>query len=428
MKKVAICLSGEARALEVTKRFYDSFASIDDYEVSVFIATWQSNYTDALSSIKNLKSIEVLKEELYYEHTTLGKQSNNYKYSFLLKRCNLLKQKYEIKNDIKFDCVIISRIDSIITTPREILSRFFDETKYMKFNALIAYGMHDQKFREDHTFIDDNLLVTNSITSDVYSNIHFLHYGETTNRRNFSLEINSYILNYYNINFKPGIGKVFIIRPSSVYDWLKRLKSINFLDLNLGDTMHQNKLKINNNRIQETIFGTVIIDLRKKDFLFNKLGYTTFLECYIDNIATKFDKSHVIFITEDRVKVENLNIKNRLRHKTLWFKKSMKEALELNFKNTIMICNPLHFLSYSHNDFKIEGHKKDLSLLVENNNVLNSMFILKKELADRFLQDKIEDTSTVNLLEYFKDVENKQILKVFNTIPLEEIEEIYNQL
>ena len=56
------------------------------------------------------------------------------------------------------------------------------------------------------------------------------------------------------------------------------------------------------------------------------------------------------------------------------------------------------------------------------------MFILKKELADRFLQDKIEDTSTVNLLEYFKDVENKQILKVFNTIPLKEIEEIYNQL
>ena len=59
MKKVAICLSGEARALEVTKRFYDTFASIDGYEVSIFIATWQSNYTDALSSIKNLKSIEV---------------------------------------------------------------------------------------------------------------------------------------------------------------------------------------------------------------------------------------------------------------------------------------------------------------------------------------------------------------------------------
>ena len=100
MKRVAICLSGEARSLEVTKDLFKSVENISDYQFDFFISTWKSGYDTTVKCFPHLKGCSILDESKYIEHTKIIKESNNFKYSFLLKHCNLLKQQYEYKNKL----------------------------------------------------------------------------------------------------------------------------------------------------------------------------------------------------------------------------------------------------------------------------------------------------------------------------------------
>ena len=49
MKKIAICLSGEARSLELTKPFYETICKLEEYDVSFFITTWTSNFDNKIN-------------------------------------------------------------------------------------------------------------------------------------------------------------------------------------------------------------------------------------------------------------------------------------------------------------------------------------------------------------------------------------------
>ena len=251
MKRVAICLSGETRAFDLTKKLFSSLQGTEEYSIDFFIATWDSNYTSEFLYFPNLKGCEILKDKEWKEHTNIRFKSNNFKYSFLLKKCNLLKQKYELDNNFTYDCVVISRIDVIFKHLLRGIDNFLEEQERYDFEGLVVKANDEINYNDKNTpILDDNFCITNSLTSDLYTNIHFLYYGKTTNKLSHSLEINAYILRRFNILTTNASASVAIIRPSNVHLWIEALVRNNALDykseiiLILGLKMLEKKLII----------------------------------------------------------------------------------------------------------------------------------------------------------------------------------------
>ena len=117
--KVAICIAGEIRYWEITKNVFNSF------DADIFISTWdtndrQDNYpykfhgnkninNEILDGLDNLVEAEFLPKEIESKFTF-----NIPKYWYLIHRCNILKNKQEVKENFKYDCVIVTRPDNVI--------------------------------------------------------------------------------------------------------------------------------------------------------------------------------------------------------------------------------------------------------------------------------------------------------------------------
>ena len=114
--KVAICIAGEMRYWEITKNIFNSL------DADIFISTWdtndrQDNYPykfhgnenvndEIVDGLDNLIEAEFLPKEIENKFTF-----NIPKYWYLIHRCNILKNKQEVKENIKYDCVLITRPD-----------------------------------------------------------------------------------------------------------------------------------------------------------------------------------------------------------------------------------------------------------------------------------------------------------------------------
>ena len=114
--KVAICIAGEMRYWEITK---DIFNSLD---ADIFISTWdtndrQDNYPYRFHGNKNVNGKIVDGLDNLIEAEFLPKEIENKfifnipKYWYLIHRCNILKNKQEVKENIKYDYVLITRPD-----------------------------------------------------------------------------------------------------------------------------------------------------------------------------------------------------------------------------------------------------------------------------------------------------------------------------
>ena len=119
MSKVAICIAGEMRYWEITKNVFNSF------DADIFISTWdtndrQDNYpykfhgnkninNEIVDGLDNLIEAEFLPKEIESKFTF-----NIPKYWYLIHRCNILKNKQEVKENFKYDCVIVTRPDNVI--------------------------------------------------------------------------------------------------------------------------------------------------------------------------------------------------------------------------------------------------------------------------------------------------------------------------
>lgn len=432
MKKVAICLSGEARSLEVTKQYYESFNKIEGYEFSFFIATWDSNFNKQVQSFLNLKKYCILKEKDYLKHTSLGKISNNFKYSFLLKKCNLLKQQYELENNIQFDCVIITRIDTIILNQVRGLEQFFNDLSYVEFNPLVSFTGDNMRYNQDHAFMDDNFIVLNSLTSDIYSNIHFFYYGNTMNKRNFSLEINAYMLRYYSIVNNNSSAHLQIIRPCAVYDWLDKLKDVDYLSKNFDNIFNPIKKSINNNRIQSRINGAVIFDLRKKNFILDKLGYLSFLEVYLDNVAMRYRDTNTTLLVDQgiKIKIEKLNLQIRGKQKdfNIIENRTLKKVLQETNEQVYFLASPKHFLSFQHNNFYSDANNYDLSILTHRGEILKSCFAIKNSFKDKLIESDFDSIEEIDFKKLSSKTNNIQKQEVIEVIDLEQVKSIYQQV
>ena len=169
--KVAICIAGEIRYWEITKDIFNSF------DADIFISTWdtndrQDNYpykfhgnnnmnNEIIDSLDNLVEAEFLPKEIENKFTF-----NIPKYWYLIHRCNILKNKQEVKENFKYDCVIVTRPDNVIE--KNIIRKI-----PKKLDELYVYSSKISPSDETFGFQTmDSLSFGTSSTMDIYSSLY----------------------------------------------------------------------------------------------------------------------------------------------------------------------------------------------------------------------------------------------------------------
>ena len=169
--KVAICIVGEMRYWEITKDIFNSF------DADIFISTWdtndrQDNYPykfhgnknindEIVDGLDNLIEAEFLPKEIESKFTF-----NIPKYWYLIHRCNILKNKQEVKENFKYDCVIVTRPDSILK--KNMIRRI-----PKKLDELYVYSSKISPSDETFGFQTmDSLSYGTSATMDIYSSLY----------------------------------------------------------------------------------------------------------------------------------------------------------------------------------------------------------------------------------------------------------------
>ena len=171
MSKVAICIAGEMRYWEITKNVFNSF------DADIFISTWdtndrQDNYpykfhgnkninNEIVDGLDNLIEAEFLPKEIESKFTF-----NIPKYWYLIHRCNILKNKQEVKENFKYDCVIVTRPDNVIE--KNIIRKI-----PKKLDELYVYSSKISPSDETFGFQTmDSLSFGTSSTMDIYSSLY----------------------------------------------------------------------------------------------------------------------------------------------------------------------------------------------------------------------------------------------------------------
>ena len=171
MSKVAICIAGEMRYWEITKNVFNSF------DADIFISTWdtndrQDNYPykfhgnknvndEIVDGLDNLIEAEFLPKEIESKFTF-----NIPKYWYLIHRCNILKNKQVVKENFKYDCVIVTRPDNVIE--KNIIRKI-----PKKLDELYVYSSKISPSDETFGFQTmDSLSFGTSSTMDIYSSLY----------------------------------------------------------------------------------------------------------------------------------------------------------------------------------------------------------------------------------------------------------------
>ena len=169
--KVAICIAGEMRYWEITKNIFNSF------DADIFISTWdtndrQDNYpykfhgnknmnNEIIDSLDNLVEAEFLPKEIENKFTF-----NIPKYWYLIHRCNLLKTKQEVKENFKYDLVLITRPD--VLYDKDLLKKLSHEL-----DELCVYSS-DINYNEEYYGFGtmDVAAYGTSSTMDIFSSLY----------------------------------------------------------------------------------------------------------------------------------------------------------------------------------------------------------------------------------------------------------------
>ena len=171
MSKVAICIAVEMRYWEITKNIFNSL------DADIFISTWdtndrQDNYpykfhgnkninNEIVDGLDNLIEAEFLPKEIESKFTF-----NIPKYWYLIHRCNILKNKQEVKENFKYDCVIVTRPDNVIE--KNIIRKI-----PKKLDELYVYSSKISPSDETFGFQTmDSLSFGTSSTMDIYSSLY----------------------------------------------------------------------------------------------------------------------------------------------------------------------------------------------------------------------------------------------------------------
>ena len=110
MTKVAVLLSGQLRDWKTASKIFKlwNYAN-NEISYDFFLSTWDDSYRGVYSKDADL-SMCVASEVILCEDFLLA-DTEVLKYSYLLKRTNILKNRYEKEQNIKYDAVIATRPD-----------------------------------------------------------------------------------------------------------------------------------------------------------------------------------------------------------------------------------------------------------------------------------------------------------------------------
>lgn len=134
--KIAICFFGKHDNKGGFENFYEGYKNINEqilkYNPDIFIHSWKSKYeNDVKKEYKITKGV--------FENQKFKKESNKEKFIKLsmyysIKTSIGLKNEYEIKNNFKYDCVILTRFD-VGSRARFIKFNINDDMNFLYFST-----------------------------------------------------------------------------------------------------------------------------------------------------------------------------------------------------------------------------------------------------------------------------------------------------
>jgi hypothetical protein len=179
--KIAICIVGEMRYWEITKHIFKN------WDADFFVSTWDttdreeenypykfhgnSNINDEMIETLNLKGYEFLSREVENKI-----EFHIPKYYYLIYRCNLLKTQYELDNNFKYDCVLMTRSDVLASEKTQyILSQKLDEN----YIYLSEVNYRDEYYGYGTM---DTVAYGTSATMDIFSSLYkYIFMGDNYN-------------------------------------------------------------------------------------------------------------------------------------------------------------------------------------------------------------------------------------------------------
>lgn len=198
---LAIILRGQIREWKNAKfNFFKSMQQFEEhYNIVYFFVTWDHNYfttiVNQVTSVKIHQMRKVSKIDLYdiendFADKNLGVLKvlkyfdvNSFMKNFKLAEeyhlisyvryiAGLIKQNYEIENDIFFDKVIETRPDTFIVPHNKPFNEITEVLPNFTYNAKTDIFSRDESLSGDNSdlntlFIDDLIFVSNGLTSDI---------------------------------------------------------------------------------------------------------------------------------------------------------------------------------------------------------------------------------------------------------------------
>ena len=223
MKRLAFCFYGQVRFIEGLNLFFKHFKEVNkDFEVDFFISTWRDFDISKINLIFN-KS-----EYLDYESTTKGwRQGNTRKMSYLMQRTVKLKQNYELKNNIKYDTVVILRPDIIFDIERFTdIANKFNSIEHDKPTVLTTEGIEIDEGK--YIIREDWIYLLTSEAANIHAGMHDFFFVDMAyrNYRTPYREGGHWIHSYFFLhnNFKTIVGKFpnVLIRPLRDLEVIKK--------------------------------------------------------------------------------------------------------------------------------------------------------------------------------------------------------------
>lgn len=109
--KIAVLLSGQLRDWKISSKIFKLWNEVNrEISYDFFLSTWDDSYRGVKSKDSDL-SMCVASQVILYEDSNT---TEVIKYSYLLKRNNILKNRYEKEHGIKYNAVIATRPDIFI--------------------------------------------------------------------------------------------------------------------------------------------------------------------------------------------------------------------------------------------------------------------------------------------------------------------------
>ena len=215
-KRLAYCIYGQVRFVDKLKEYFNFIFDNKEYDVDIFIATWNDFDTELLNiNFKDKLILEVRDLTCNWKDDT----GNTPRMSYLLSKVVELKRKTEIYENFEYDYVVLARPDVVIN--KQSFYKCLSQLNYHNYSSPCVSTL--TKIRLDDKFLrldSDYLFIENSIGADLHSlmysifYIHRVYLKHNTYYREGGHWIHPYMFNYFNfLTFSSNLES-FLVRPT----------------------------------------------------------------------------------------------------------------------------------------------------------------------------------------------------------------------